>query len=108
MKMPEQVPAPGFYYHYKHDDEKGYRDFAYEVLGTGCHTEEEGAPMVVYRPLYTESNVYQAGKLLYVRPLSMWDDVIDKGKGPGPRFSQITNPELISILTQVRDEMYSI
>lgn len=110
MKIPEKVPETGFYYHYKHEDEKGYRDFAYELLGTGCHTEddcrEEDQAMVVYRPLYTESNVYQAGKLFDIRPLSMWTNVIDKGKGPGLRFSQITDPELISKLTLVRDEMY--
>jgi len=55
----------------------------YEVIGTASHSEtlEE---MVVYRPLYGEGN-------LWVRPLSMWDDVID-GLGV-KRFAFVSDPE---------------
>ena len=37
-----EYQGPGFYYHYKHDDDKGICDYAYEVVNIGHHTEIEG------------------------------------------------------------------
>jgi hypothetical protein len=109
MKMPEKVPEPGFYYHYKHDPAKAVNDYAYEMVGVGVHTEEdcrpEDANMVVYRPLY-EAMVYKAGKLFDLRPLEMWmGDVTKEGK-TFPRFSKITNPGVIMRLESIKKEMY--
>lgn len=108
MILPTHIPEPGFYYHYKHDDAKGITDFAYEVLGTGVHTEEDCRPedmhMVMYRPLY-DCDVYRAGKLAYLRPLSMWGDVTKDGK-TFPRFQKITDANLLQELEAIRARMY--
>ena len=37
MKIPQRVPENGFYYHYKHDPNGPLNDYAYEVVGVGCH-----------------------------------------------------------------------
>jgi hypothetical protein len=111
MKIPTRVPEKGFYYHYKHDSSKSVNDYAYEVVGVGVHTEDdcrpEDANMVVYRPIY-ESSVYTAGKLFDLRPLDMWmGEVVKDGKAI-PRFSRITDPNIILKLEQILREMYVV
>ncbi len=78
--LPKRIPSVGFYHHYKHKAERGVRDYAYEVIGVGFHTEDDSregeAHFVVYRPLY-EAFVYQVSKKLGIpcfdnRPLEMW------------------------------------
>ncbi len=100
----------GFYYHYKHDPAKGDFDYAYEVLNIGHHTEideSEDNTMIVYRPLYDTAYVYKAGKHWDVRPMKMFlEDVTKEGK-TFPRFSKITDPELIEKLKTKVVEMYS-
>jgi len=109
MKIPTTVPEHGFYYHHKHDASKGVRDYAYELVGVGVHTEDdcrpEDANMVVYRPLY-EASVFKAGKLFYLRPLDMWMGEVAKDNQTFPRFGRITDPNIISELENVRREMY--
>lgn len=61
-----------------------YRHFKgkeYEVLGTASHSETL-EPMVVYRALYGDRG-------LWVRPLSMWNEIIDRDGYHGPRFYKI-------------------
>lgn len=58
-----------------------YRHFKgreYEVLGIASHSETL-EPMVVYRALYGEQG-------LWVRPLSMWSETVDRDGYHGPRF----------------------
>ncbi|MBI4120636.1 MAG: DUF1653 domain-containing protein [Parcubacteria group bacterium] len=110
MKLPGRVPENGFYYHYKHDPNGAFYNYAYEVCGVGCHTEDdcrpEDANMVVYRPLYKEAPVYKAGKLFDLRPLEMWiGNVIKDGKTI-QRFSKIVDPGIIEQLKANRKEMY--
>lgn len=109
MKIPQITPRLGFYYHYKHDPTGPINNYAYEVVGTGCHTEEdcrpEDASMVVYRPLYP-SSVYKAGKLFDLRPLDMFMESVTKEGNTFPRFRQITDTDVISGLAKIRDEMY--
>ena len=110
MKKPEKIPEKGFYYHYKHDPSGSVNNYAYEVVGVGCHTEDdcrpEDANMVVYRPLY-ESSVYTAGKLFDLRPLDMWMGNVTKNGGVFPRFTMITAPSIISELEAIKKQMYS-
>ena len=61
---------PGKYRHFK-----GY---LYEVIGVANHSETM-EPMVVYRALYGEHG-------LWVRPASMWEEVVDRDGYHGPRF----------------------
>ena len=61
---------PGIYRHFK-----GNR---YEVVGIARHSETM-EPMVVYRALYGECG-------LWVRPASMWNEIVDKPEYYGPRF----------------------
>ncbi len=114
LPMPKRVPAPGFYYHYKHNPEGPVNDYAYEVVGVGFHTEDDVRAgeehFVVYRPLY-EASVYRASKDLGIpcfdnRPLEMWMGDVAKGDRTFPRFQKITDSEVILELTRIRDEMY--
>ncbi len=105
MKRPEGIPENTFYYHYKHDPFGEVNNYAYEVVGVGCHTEDKGSFMVVYRPLY-ESSVYSAGKMFYLRPLSMWVERVTKGGRSFARFRKITDPGVLACLTALRNEMY--
>ncbi len=106
MKTPEK----GFYYHYKHDPAKGFRDYAYEFLNPGLHTEIEDlekSAMVAYRPLYEDAKVYKLGKFWDFRPLSMFMENVVKNEKTIPRFQKITDPEVISKLEKIRDDMYN-
>lgn len=110
MKIPTKVPERGFYYHYKHDPNGTVNNYAYEVMGVGCHTEDdcrpEDANLVVYRPLY-ESSVYKAGKLFDIRPLEMFMENITKDGQTLPRFRKITDTVVIQQLVAIQEQMYS-
>src|SRR3989344_4422054 len=101
LKIPEKVPEKGYYYHYKHDPKGAVNNYAYEVLGTGHHTENDCRPidanMVVYRPLY-DSAVYRAGKFFDIRPLSMFLEDVTKDGKTFLRFQKITDSKIISEL----------
>ena len=110
MKTPIKVPEKGFYYHYKHDPAGPINNYAYEMVGVGCHTEEdcrpEDANMVVYLPLY-EASVYKAGRLFDLRPLEMWMGDVTKDGKTFPRFTKITDEAIIRQLRAIKEEMYS-
>lgn len=61
---------PGIWKHFK-----GNR---YRVLGVASHSETL-EPMVVYQALYGEGG-------LWVRPLSMWTEQVERDDYCGPRF----------------------
>jgi hypothetical protein len=108
--IPPTTPQPGFYYHYKHKDDSGVFDYAYEVLGYGFHSEDDCAPrdvhMVVYRPLYP-AFVYTDGKGAFdLRPLSMFMEDVDNETYKGPRFRRITDQALVDQMEAKRKEMY--
>ncbi|MCC2630785.1 MAG: hypothetical protein K0S38_594 [Candidatus Paceibacter sp.] len=104
------VPEKGFYYHYKHNPEKGIYDYAYEVMGVGYHTEDNCRPedvnMVVYRPIY-ESSVYTAGRFFDIRPLEMFMEDITKDGKKMHRFTKITDQKIVEALEKRKQEMYS-
>ena len=61
-----------------------YRHFKgkeYRVIGIANHSETL-EPMVVYQALYGEGG-------LWVRPASMWNEIIEKDDYLGPRFQFI-------------------
>jgi len=103
--VPKELPEPGFYYHKKHDPAGGITDHAYEMLGVGYHTET-GEYTVSYRPLYQEAFSYEHGLMGYNRPLDMFLDRENKDGKEIPRFSRITDLDLVRQLAEVRDEMY--
>ncbi|MBY0376737.1 DUF1653 domain-containing protein [Patescibacteria group bacterium] len=105
IKKPENTPEVGFYYHYKHNPSGDINNYAYEVIGVGCHTEEDDTFMVIYRPLY-ESSVYTAGKLYDVRPLDMFLEEVKKDGKSFPRFEKISDANVISELENIKREMY--
>ncbi len=75
MSLPnEQNPTPlrpGRYRHFKGGE--------YEVLGVARHSEGL-EDMVVYRPLYNDTG-------LWVRPLSMFMETVERNGKTQPRFS---------------------
>ncbi|MBR3610802.1 MAG: DUF1653 domain-containing protein [Oscillospiraceae bacterium] len=64
---------PGCYRHFKGKE--------YEVLFTAKHSETE-EEMVVYRQLYGEHGIW-------VRPASMWDEIIERDGKTFRRFTYI-------------------
>ncbi len=64
---------PGKYRHFKGKE--------YELIGIAKHSETL-EPMVVYRALYGEGG-------LWVRPLEMWSEHIDRDGYQGQRFTYI-------------------
>ena len=70
--MTESI-RPGRYRHFKGGE--------YRVLFTARHSETE-EPMVVYQPLYGEGGYW-------VRPLSMWNQQVERDGYCGPRFRYI-------------------
>lgn len=61
-----------------------YRHFKgnfYEVIGIASHSETM-EKMVVYRALYGEGG-------LWVRPASMWNEIVEKENYTGPRFQYV-------------------
>ena len=55
-----------------------FKGMEYEVIGVARHSETE-EPMVVYRALYGEGG-------LWVRPLGMWNEQVERADYHGPRF----------------------
>ena len=55
-----------------------FKGMEYEVIGIARHSETD-EPMVVYRALYGDGG-------LWVRPLSMWNEQVDRDDYHGPRF----------------------
>jgi len=104
IPIPEHLPEPGFYYHYKHDPNGPENQAAYELIGTGWHTET-GEFCSMYRPLY-EGWAFSS-HLTYLRPAEMFMDRVEKPEYQGPRFIKIDDAALVARLTAVRDQMYS-
>lgn len=57
---------------------KHFKGNEYEVIGIAKHSETL-EPMVIYRALYGEKDIW-------VRPASMWNEIVDKDECQGPRF----------------------
>lgn len=115
LMLPSKVPAPGFYYHYKHDPNGAINNYAYEFIGVGFHTEDNARPgeehFAIYRPLY-HATVYQAGCDLRVschdaRPLGMWMENVEQDGRVVPRFSLIEDQNIIDQLQKIKQEMYN-
>jgi hypothetical protein len=77
----------------------------YEVVGIARQTEDESL-MVLYRPLY--ESIWMPPADYQVRPLEMFVGEVEVGGVRLPRFTLITEPELISQLEKVRDEKYPV
>ncbi len=65
--------SPGMYRHHKGQQ--------YEVLGIARHSETE-EEFVVYRALYGDGG-------LWIRPLTMFTECVEKGGVTVPRFARI-------------------
>ncbi len=76
--MPDELPQPGLYRHYKGND--------YEVIGTATHSET-GERLVVYRPCYGERG-------LWVRPLVMFMETVEVAGARLRRFAPVGSQEV--------------
>jgi hypothetical protein len=107
---PEELPEPGYYYHFKRDPNGPLNNYAYYIYGVGHHTEEDSRPedafMQVYRPLYAEAYAYRNGGLFDLRPLHMfYKPAYWKGREV-PRYTRITDPNVIAQLEVIKLSMY--
>ncbi len=66
-------PKKGIYKHYKGN--------FYQYIGLAKHSET-GEDMVIYRALYGDCD-------FWVRPLSMWDELVEKDGKRVPRFTYV-------------------
>jgi hypothetical protein len=98
-----ELPTKGFYCHYKHDPAGEVNNYSYEVLGVARHTEEL-TRTVVYRALY--ENSYAPPADFSARPLEMFMESVSIDGKEVPRFTQITDPEIIAKLEAIKKEMY--
>ncbi|MCG8394630.1 MAG: DUF1653 domain-containing protein [Pseudomonadales bacterium] len=64
---------PGRYRHFKGNE--------YQVIGVATHSETEES-LVVYRPLYGDGD-------LWVRPLTMFTETVERDGKVQPRFTRI-------------------
>ena len=71
---------PGRYRHYKGD--------LYEVIGVARH-EETHEELVVYRALYDSPTF--GPQALWVRPVSVFNETVERDGGHIPRFAYIGN-----------------
>jgi len=69
----QTLPQPGRWRHFKGG--------LYELIGVATHSES-GEALVVYRPLYGERG-------LWVRPLAMFLDTVEREGRSQPRFERI-------------------
>ena len=107
---PENLPEPGFYYHFKHDPDGRVNNYAYYIYGVGHHTEDDCRPedafMQVYRPLYEDAYAYRHGGVFDLRPLRMFFEPA-KWKGKEVlRFTRILEPQVIAQLEAIKARMY--
>jgi len=68
--------------HYKNDDQE------YEIVGLSIHTETEEI-LVVYKPLYDLKFVQENNVNFCCRPLTMWNEYVEKENYKGPRFIKV-------------------
>lgn len=71
-----ELLRPGIYRHFKGNE--------YELLYIATHSETQ-EPMVVYRALYGAGGVW-------VRPLPMWTEHVERDGYSGPRFAFVKEP----------------
>ena len=107
---PAILPEPGFYYHFKHDQNGPVNNYAYYIYGVGHHTEDDcraaDAFMQVYRPLYEEAYAYRHGGLFDLRPLQMFFTPAERDGKTVPRFTRVTDPAVIARLAAIKERMY--
>jgi len=110
VPLPEELPEPGYYYHFKHDPNGRLNNYAYYIYGVGHHTEGDCRPedafMQVYRPLYEEAYAYRNGGLFDLRPLYMFYQPATWLGREVPRFTKITDPKVIAQLEAIKLRMY--
>ena len=111
------MPEKGFYYHFRHNPDGPVNECAYEMVGTAFNTESSNVhsdditpflkdEVVIYRPLYNMSIVFKSGRGFWVRPVSMFEELVTKEGKTFPRFQKINDPKIIEELVKIRDEMY--
>jgi hypothetical protein len=110
VSPPEELPEPGYYYHFKHDPGGRVNNYAYYIYGVGHHTESDCRPddafMQVYRPLYEEAYAYRNGGLFDLRPLHMFYQPARREGKEVPRFIRIIDPDVIAQLRAIKARMY--
>ena len=98
-----ELPPKGFYVHYKHTASGVANNYMYEIVGSSKDTESE-TYNVLYRPLYPSE--WRKPAELSSRPLENFLEMVEKDGQTFPRFTRITDPDLIYQLEKVKLEMY--
>lgn len=99
----QEFPQKGFYQHYKHDPQGAPQNYMYEVVGIARNTEDNSFS-VLYRPLYESEWMPPAD--FQSRPLEMFVESVEKEANKIPRFTKITDPELVQNLEKIKLQIY--
>lgn len=99
-----QIPENGFYYHYKHDESKGFNDHAYEITGIVRHSED-GTLLATYTPLF--ENDWLSPATQCVRPIELFFDKVMVEGVSLPHFVKITDLEIIAKLQEYKNTISS-
>jgi hypothetical protein len=106
MTVDHNKPQPRqFYYHFKHDPQKGLSNYAFEVVGTGVHTETEEIYVIYKSVEKLEDSRANRNKVDYnIRPMKMFLEEVSKPEYnyKGPRFSLIDDEAILSELKKFK------
>ena len=104
------MPGAGVLLSLQHDPNGPLNNYAYYICGVGHHTEDDCRPedafMQVYRPLYETAYAYRNGGMFDLRPLYMFYKTAIVNGVEVPRFTKITDPEVIARLGAIKARMY--
>lgn len=93
-----------YYYHFKHDD-SDVCDHAYVIQGFGFDAEKD-CEVLFYKPLYEVDILKGSDMDVFVRSVENFTEVMNRDGKTFPRFSKITDPEIISKLESKKKELY--
>ena len=77
--------------HWRHYKSTGWADYTYEVLGIVFHSETQ-EEMVMYKMLYDSAEPWRVAHprwTLFVRPFSLWHDIVEYNWEQIQRFTEI-------------------
>ena len=109
---PESIPQPGqYYFHYKHftantDNDPLYHSYYVIGIAGDAHNDNYDSRAVIYEPAWSTEHIDEYELTCYSRPLGEFmEEVTLDDETTHPRFTLITEEELIQRLEQARKNL---